>query len=153
MVYFLNVCLFVCSEMFDVLGMQEFMSPAFRAQWYGNQESVPEGAVIIPCMPLQEILQTFGITHIDFFSLDVEGAELEVLQTLDFTAFHVSVLVIEQDGGNPGKDKAVRQLLAAKGFIMDKSLKSMKAGSRNDWFVNKLFEKSEAPKSSWDGLA
>ena len=88
-----------------------------------------------------------------FFSLDVEGAELEVLQTLDFTAFHVSVLVIEQDGGNPGKDKALRQLLAARGFVLDKSLKSIKAGSRNDWFVNKHFDKSEAPKSSWDGLA
>ncbi len=36
--------------------MQEFMSPAFRAQWYGDQESVPQGALIIPCIPLQEIV-------------------------------------------------------------------------------------------------
>ena len=135
-----------------VLGMQEFMSSAFRAEWYENQESVPQGAIVIPCIPIRQILRTFGVTHIDLFSLDVEGAELEVLQTMDFTALHVNVLVIEQDGGNPGKDEAVRQLLAANGFIIDNSLKSLKAGARNDWFVNNSFEKSEAPKSSLESL-
>ena len=60
------------------------------------------------CLPLLSTPGHFNITHIDFFSLDVEGAELEVLKTLDLSAVHISVLVVEQDGTNPEKDGAVR---------------------------------------------
>ena len=34
----------------------------------------------IPCMPLSKLLADLGLRHINFFSLDVEGAELSVLQ-------------------------------------------------------------------------
>ena len=48
-------------------------------------EEVPsEKAVTVPCAPMQAILDTVGIKHIDFFSLDVEGAELNVLHSIDW---------------------------------------------------------------------
>ena len=34
----------------------------------------------VPCMPLGQLLSDLGLEHINFFSLDVEGAELSVLQ-------------------------------------------------------------------------
>ncbi len=52
------------------------MSPEFRQAWIGN--ALSPDAVTVPCVPLRDILRRFGMTHIDFFSLDVEGAELEV---------------------------------------------------------------------------
>lgn len=123
------------------------MSSAFRKQWYGSEENIPEGAVRTSCLPLQSILKHFGITHIDFFSLDVEGAELEVLKTLDLSAVHINVIVVEQDGTNSEKDEGVRKLLLANNFDIDRDIStgSEHMHSRNDWFVNKDFEPFEAP--------
>jgi len=39
----------------------------------------------VACVPLSTVLATAGVTHVDFFVLDVEGAELDVLRTIDFS--------------------------------------------------------------------
>ena len=133
------------SDLDFLSALQEFMSENFRKGWYGTTDVMPEGAEVVPCVALGSILQTFGISHIDFFSLDVEGAELQVLHTLDLSSVHINVMVIEQDGSNPTKDEEVRQKLLANNFHLDESMKSTRAGARNDWFYNKHFRRSEAP--------
>lgn len=40
----------------------------------------------------------YGVNEIDFWSLDVEGGELDVLQSIDFTKLSVGVLMVETDG-------------------------------------------------------
>jgi hypothetical protein len=53
----------------------------------------------IPCSPLSKILMRHPMSakssQIDFWSLDVEGHELQVLDTVDFKSIHVKVLLIE----------------------------------------------------------
>ena len=76
-------------------GIWEFMAPSFRAVWYPNWEGPPAappapknedearkpiGFVQMMCTPLLPVLHMFGVVHIDFWVLDVEGAELEVLK-------------------------------------------------------------------------
>ena len=73
-------------------------------------------------------LRRFGIGSIDFWSLDVEGAELEVLKTADFSRLSVKVLMVELDGHNPEKDQAVTDLLAGAGFTPLK--KTVKVGGQ-----------------------
>ena len=126
--------------------MQESMPDSFRRTWY-DSEDMPQMAEAVPCVSLGSILQTFSISHIDFLSLDVEGAELEVLHTLDLSALHFNVIVGEQDGLNSTKDEAVRELLLANNFelYVDEALRETIAGSQNDWFVNKHFKPSKAP--------
>lgn len=51
--------------------------------------------VSVPARTLQSILDEHGVTTIDFFSLDVEGFELEVLRGLDLTRNPPSTLLIE----------------------------------------------------------
>jgi hypothetical protein len=46
----------------------------------------------------------------------VEGAELEVLKTVDFSRLKVRVMMVELDGHNKEKDAAVVQLLRDAGF-------------------------------------
>lgn len=48
---------------------------------------------------------------INFFSLDVETAELEVLRTLDFSLVRFDVIVVEADGGSVSTCESVKQLL------------------------------------------
>ena len=52
------------------------------------------------CIPLFSILDAIGIKHIHFFSLDVEGAELDILKTIPFDKVKVDLFVIEYAVGN-----------------------------------------------------
>ena len=49
----------------------------------------------------------------------MEGAELSVLQTFDFSRVHVDVLVVETDltFGNKTRDAMVHNLLVSEGFL------------------------------------
>jgi hypothetical protein len=44
---------------------------------------------------LTSILDEYGVEEIDFFSLDVEGFELSVLQGLDFNKYRPKYMLIE----------------------------------------------------------
>ena len=46
---------------------------------------------LVQCMPIASILAAAGITQVDFFALDVEGAEMAVLKTFPFTTVEVKV--------------------------------------------------------------
>lgn len=71
-------------------GVVDTMTAGHRRRWVKPQEQV----VSVPCRPLGAILAGAGITFIDFFSLDVEGGELQVLQTMDWS-IPVRVWVVE----------------------------------------------------------
>ena len=86
------------------------------AKSYTGKETVD-----IPCGPLTPVLQdVFGDDGIAFFSLDVEGAELLVLETIDFEVVNIEVLMIEiQNSYCPEADcpnvHAIRQHMAETG--------------------------------------
>jgi FkbM family methyltransferase len=64
----------------------------------------------ITCEPLTALLRKAGIIRINLFSLDVQGAELSVLSTMNWS-IPIDVLIVEQDGLDAAKDHAVRSLL------------------------------------------
>lgn len=51
--------------------------------------------VTTPCTTLSALMDRIGRSHIDFFSLDVEGAELHVLQSIDFSRLSFDLVMIE----------------------------------------------------------
>ncbi|XP_052792087.1 uncharacterized protein LOC128226241 [Mya arenaria] len=51
--------------------------------------------VTVFCYSLFEILNSVGRSHVDFFSLDVEGAELYILQSLDWDKLTIDVFAVE----------------------------------------------------------
>lgn len=55
---------------------------------------------------------------VDFMSVDVEGSELLVLETLNFTAVTVNVLMVEMNNHDPAKNWKVVQLLDNSGYRM-----------------------------------
>ena len=71
------------------------------------------GQAPVPCGPLGSWLSLLGVTHLDFVSLDVQGAEHMVLSTLDWSALSVGVLLTEckRLGCTDPQDAAVRTLL------------------------------------------
>ena len=65
--------------------------------------------VDVPCRPLAAIMATAGYGAADFLSLDVEGAEAKVLQTVSPAAF--ALICVELDGRAPAKDALARELM------------------------------------------
>lgn len=62
----------------------------------------------VACRPLQDILEEYGITVIDYLSLDVEGAELSVLESIDWGRTRIKVATVE---ANRKDQRLVRFLL------------------------------------------
>lgn len=56
-------------------------------------EDLP-GYVNAQCFPIYSYLLALNITHVDYFSLDVEGDELDVLQTLPFDKVNIEVTTL-----------------------------------------------------------
>ena len=66
----------------------------------------------------------------------MEGAELQVLSSVDFNRSAFGVLVIEADGRkkNHENDVNIRKLLLSKGY------RYLKKHERSDWYVNQQWE-------------
>lgn len=71
----------------------------------------------IPIRPLKDIVAETGITTIDFLSIDVEGLELEVLESHNWS-ITPTIVAIEDNAFNPDRpnDSLVYQLLIDKGY-------------------------------------
>jgi FkbM family methyltransferase len=60
-----------------------------------EQKSELLETIDVQCLPLSEILQEAGVSEIDFLTIDVEGWELEVLASNDWSRFLPKVIVLE----------------------------------------------------------
>ena len=53
--------------------------------------------VVVKCYPLSSLMNTSGQTHIYYFSLDVEGVEMIILQSINWKHLDIDVFTIETD--------------------------------------------------------
>ncbi|CAL4149595.1 unnamed protein product [Meganyctiphanes norvegica] len=51
--------------------------------------------VSVQCVPIYTVVQALGLSHIDFLSLDVEHAEMGILDTIPWDKLSFTVLAIE----------------------------------------------------------
>ena len=121
-----------------VTGIFEFMAPSFRAEWFKGSASsrLEDVSDKIRCEPLRRVLGKDGLRekkHIDFLSLDVEGAEFEVLKTIDFTAQQFGVIFYEADPHNVVKNEIVKSYLDARGYTFREH------ALRSNFHVNERF--------------
>jgi|SRR3989344_2775804 len=77
------------------------------------------GASPVAFKPLAEILTEQKITHIDFLNIDVEGRDLQVLESHNWS-IQPTVIAIEDDSFNPSQPTAspVYNFLSGKGYIL-----------------------------------
>ena len=62
----------------------------------GNRIRFANDISKVICFPLYAILLALGNPIIDFFSLDVEGAELFILRTIPWSKVHIKVKRIQR---------------------------------------------------------
>ena len=103
-------------------GVRETMSDKYYHDWSRMQRLAVHYSV--PCRPIGEMIRLAGIREVSLFSLDVEGAELQVLQTMDWT-IPVKLWMIEepndqsmQDGKmNYTRAKQIQAILEQNGYV------------------------------------
>lgn len=71
---------------------------------------------LVPCSPMSELIDRAGLERIDFMSVDVEGFELPLLQTIDFQKVQIRIILIEVDHNSPEELAGIRKLMNAAGF-------------------------------------
>ena len=87
--------------------------------------------------PFFKILEEINIKRVDFFSIDVEGGELDVLKTFNWS-IPVYLVLIEMDGLDEDKDESCRNILLKENFLFE-----CKIGNNEIWInhANKLLLK------------
>jgi len=72
-----------------------------------------ESPYLVQCFPLSDILAAIGVNHVDFFSLDVQGAELPILKTIDFEAIRIDLIMLQVFDSDATKKNAMRNAVKA----------------------------------------
>lgn len=65
-------------------GFSDVLPESYSAELKANRKEVTVIEEQIPCFNLEEVLASEGIRHVDLIALDVEGAELEILNNFRF---------------------------------------------------------------------
>ncbi|KAA0188379.1 hypothetical protein HAZT_HAZT007281 [Hyalella azteca] len=74
-----------------------------------------KGLVNVQCFPFISYMKALNVTTVDYFSLDVEGAEYKVLQSIPWDDVDIKTLSVEYLHDVEGK-AAIRKLLLANGY-------------------------------------
>jgi FkbM family methyltransferase len=97
-------------------GLDDSMHPSFKEALHSSSESY-----LVDAVPFWYILKNSGISRIDLLTIDVEGGELAVLDTMDFS-IPTYVIAIEMSRDDLKKDEACRDVLRKNKFILDRKL-------------------------------
>lgn len=71
--------------------------------------------ISVPSVPLSELVGSRS-SEFSILSIDVEGAELDVLSTIDFEEFTPTIILVENNEGLWGNEE-VRKFIMSKGYI------------------------------------
>ena len=83
---------------------------------------------------MKNIIKESGLEYIDFMFIDVEGSELEVLKSIDFS-FPIYCIIIEAHSNEQEKNKIFGKFLKSNGF----SFKERQRG--NEVWINKKYHR------------
>jgi FkbM family methyltransferase len=115
-------------------GLDKYLSEPLRDKYLkGSKE------YLVNTYPISKIIQDSGLKYIDYFSIDVEGGELCLLETMDWT-IPVYIITIELNEKlnetneiDRKKNQKCRDLLIKKGFTFIKKI------DINEFWINKNY--------------
>ncbi len=84
----------------------------------GNPLTASKAVVRVPALTIAGILQARGVTRVDYCSIDVEGSELDVLASVDWSAVTIGVITIEDNYGQ----SEIARALTSRGYRFVTSL-------------------------------
>ena len=91
----------------------------------------------VQCFPLYSVLQALNNPKIDYFSLDIEGAEYVVLETLPWNKINMTLMSIETNHAGdifPGSREDIQIFLEAHGYKLKETVVI------DDFYIHKEFK-------------
>ena len=88
-----------------------------------NNKTSKHTARHVPCFPLETLLFALNRTHVDFLSLDIQGLELAVLETIPYNDVDITVISAEVEHGGPGAGDRYTQFMKRAGYNLHKKIK------------------------------
>jgi FkbM family methyltransferase len=111
-------------------GILQHMSKSFKNSWHKGSKSY-----FVETEKLDTLCKKYNIKYVDFLSLDVEGGELDVLETINFSNVEYYVICIELDEHNKEKNEKCREILIKNNFTFHKKL------FINEFWVNENYSR------------
>ena len=95
------------------------------------------------CIPLTSIIKALGNPTIDYLSLDIEGAELQVLESISFDDVDIKVISVEVAKLGKifdGTYTNFKHLMKRNGYVLYKTLEFDEIYVKNDFIhsINKF---------------
>jgi FkbM family methyltransferase len=112
-----------------VSSVRENTTEAFYNAWH-REKNIQ--IIQVPARRLDSILHEAGVKKIDFWSLDVEGSELDALQTMDWS-IPVRLICIEKQTNE--KKETCESILIANGFTKSEDFE------HNEIWIGRHFRK------------
>jgi len=98
-------------------------------------KSLPQNKMFIQPKSLTDIVSSTRLTHIDLLSLDVEGHELEVLKSWDFSV-PIDIILIETLGVQPEKEELCREILKQNNYRFISKYKANEIFALNTYVIS-----------------
>lgn len=74
------------------------------------------------CVTVKTQLQRYGVKEVDYFNLDVEGGELNVLKSIDWSTTTIKIISVEISSSS---ETPIYEFLTGKGFVLVDNEKSI----------------------------
>ena len=93
-----NLLWFNAGDRSGLLRYYEASGFEYLENYYNNKDLYPNFDVNwVQSRPIMDVISESEIDHIDYFSLDVEGAEISILKTIDFNNVSIDLFTIEDN--------------------------------------------------------
>jgi FkbM family methyltransferase len=96
-------------------GLESKMAAAHK-DWILREKGVVEH-IKVETITFADLMGRYpGITYIDFMSLDVEGAEMSILGSIDFRTYRFGLIAVESIDESPGEGERLKNFMGERGY-------------------------------------
>ena len=95
------------------------------SNWFRSQDDKNLREIQVQCFPLYAVLMALDNPHVDYFSLDIEGAEWTILNSLPWDRINITSLTVEINHAGetlPGSQSDIRHLMQRQGYELAATL-------------------------------
>jgi FkbM family methyltransferase len=115
-IYVLNACIANKRPIISKLNVADAWSGRLSEMDAETKKKYTKNSVVyVPCFSLYTILKAIEVDKIDYFSLDIEGGEYDVLKSIDFNKLNIRSFTIEHNGVKEPK-KNIKNLMAENNY-------------------------------------
>ena len=77
---------------------------------------------MVPVTTFKKLARERDLQKVDYFSIDVEGAEIALLQGIDFDFTDIRVMSIENQPNSKNNFKSIRQIMSDRNYRFARSI-------------------------------